>query len=323
MEPEYTKYILGKVNSQQYQSNYNSIPPHLTIKKECYAHSDLITSLLFYQSGNSFISTSMDGYVMDWDTESFDFKNDYYIGHTGLIYGTTDENNYVAVICADGSVSLIDKRSGKYICIETPRRKATKCCFCQNDLVIGYNDGIIKCWNIAQQKFGDTIEQHHKSITSLSSKKNEIMSASTEGTVGIWDVIKKEKRYTFSLDKSIMNCKYVPNGKMLLLLMETGDAFFYKLENNSKSQYFYGFNKINQNSPFDFLTDTREGQFLKKFIVNSDGINSINFWSVETMKCIQSIPTDDITITALSCHPTEMFFITGGDLSDTSIKLWK
>ena len=156
----------------------------------------------------------------------------------------------------------------------------------------------------------------------MSCKRNEILSSSIDGTIGIYDVAKKEERYLIDLNKPITNCKYVPNGKMLLVSIEDGDAFFYKLENGSKSQHFYQFNKSMRNSPFDFLTDTREGQFMKKFVVNAGG-DAINFWSVETMKCIKRLETNNIPITALACHPTEMFLITGGDLSDTSIKLWK
>jgi WD40 repeat protein len=61
---------------------------------------------------------------------------------------------------------------------------------------------------------------------------------------------------------------------------------------------------------------------MKKYIINA-GKQTINFWSVETMKCIQKLSTNNIPITALACHPTQMCMITGGDLSDTSIKLWK
>ena len=111
MEVEYTKYLLGRVNSQQYQTKYNNTPPTLEITKECCSHSDTVTSLMFYQNGNSFLSTSMDGYLMDWDTQIFDFRNDYHINNNGLLWGTTDDENFFASVNMDGSVSLIEKRS--------------------------------------------------------------------------------------------------------------------------------------------------------------------------------------------------------------------
>ncbi|ELP90872.1 WD repeat-containing protein 5B, putative [Entamoeba invadens IP1] len=336
MEPKYTKYVLGRVNSQSYQSSFKSVIPELSCSTENWRFFYL--NMFVYNLKNSFAERksfitiftlklcslkALDGYVMEWDTESFNFTNDFYIGHEGTVNGITDEQNCIAVVCNDGSTSLVDRRFGKIVTLETAKRKSRHCCFCQNKLAIGYDDGIIKFWDIVSQKWGDSIEQHREAITSMSSRKNEIMSSSLEGSVAVWNVEKNEERYHFKLDKPINSCKYVPNGKMILLSTSNGDAFFYKLENNSKSSYFHGFSKNVDCVPFDFLTDTREGQFLKKFIVSSDENRNINFWSVETMKCVATIDTLDSPVTALSCHPTQMILITGGNISDTSIKLWK
>ena len=46
-----------------------------------------------------------------------------------------------------------------------------------------------------------------------------------------------------------------------------GDSYFYKIENNTKSQHFHNFTKCDEVVPFDFLTDTRGKQKLKKFVV--------------------------------------------------------
>ncbi|KAL7720945.1 WD repeat-containing protein [Entamoeba marina] len=323
MEDVLSKYVLGRINSQSFQSNYISMAPKFNVKNEQFCHTDTITSLFFNNDGTSFLSTSLDGYVMEWDTESFDFTNAYYVGHDGVLYGASNEDNLLCVVCSDGGVNLIDKRGMETIFIETPCKRACKCCFTPKELVIGYTDGTIKFWNIGSQKWGDTIDQHKQQITSLSyHKKGEVMSSSLDGNASVWDIKRKEIKYTFHSDKPIGNCKYVPNGKMLLLSTINGDAFFYKLENNSKSQHFQGFSHSKSIIPFDFLTDTREGQGLKKFIVGGSPSNCINLWSVESMKCVQTIQSLDGPVTALSCHPTEMMFITGGNLTDTSIKLW-
>ena len=58
---------------------------------------------------------------------------------------------------------------------------------------------------------------------------------------------------------------------MVLLTTMQGDSYFYKIENNTKSQHFHNFTKCDEVVPFDFLTDTRGKQKLKKFVeVGSD-----------------------------------------------------
>ena len=58
-----------------------------------------------------FIRPSLDGYLMDWDMEMFDFRNDFHINNNGLLWGTTDNENLFATVNKDGTVSLIEKRS--------------------------------------------------------------------------------------------------------------------------------------------------------------------------------------------------------------------
>lgn len=109
---------------------------------------------------------------------------------------------------------------------------------------------------------------------------------------------------------------------MVLLTTMQGDSYFYKIENNTKSQHFHNFTKCDEVVPFDFLTDTRGKQKLKRFVVVGSDSEEIKIWSVETMECVETIKSEEGNIVSLACHPNEMKFITGGDQYDTSIKLW-
>ena len=108
---ELSKYILGRINTQQSESKMEIVPPKFSVKKERCCHTNTVTSLHFNNDGSKFLSTSLDGYVIDWDTESFDFEHAYQIGHDGIKYGITNEDNLISTINQDGSISIVDKRS--------------------------------------------------------------------------------------------------------------------------------------------------------------------------------------------------------------------
>lgn len=219
--------------------------------------------------------------------------------------------------------------------MEAPKRKATRCCFCDGRLVVGFDDGLIKFWDVRVEKWDETIDQHQQEITALCHQNGDVMSASRDGIITVWDTHQGVEKCRYNIGKPMFVasavllltrrecCRYVPNGKMILVTLCDGDAFFLRTDNCTHSQHFHNFTNGVTETPFDFITDTREGHYKRKFVVSSDCSGSVNMWSVETMKCASSMPTASAHMTALACHPTEMLLITGGDISDTSIRLWK
>ena len=204
--------------------------------------------------------------------------------------------------------------------IEFPESKATACCFAENELVVGFSDGMLRVWDVRGQRWSETIDRHQQAITSLTyHRKGEVTSASRDGSVCVWDVRGKEERASVRFEKPITVCTYVPNGRMLLLAFEGDNAFFYKMENGARSPSFEGFPQGEKGPAFDFLTDTREHQS-KRFVACAATEGGVAVWSVETMTVASRFGSGEVT--ALSCHPERMCFVVGG-ASDPTIRLWE
>jgi WD40 repeat protein/energy-coupling factor transporter ATP-binding protein EcfA2 len=159
---------------------------------ELKGHTGKIKSLIFSYDGKFLYSAALDGKVLKWDLTartSIDLATDM-MQITSI--DLSSNNRYLAGINDQGGglVWNPEQATGKFR-IESPGKKIRNIRFKpdQDQIAVGYDDGMVELWDIAGRKKLSEFRAHTGEINDIrfNGKQPQMATAGNDGTLKLWD----------------------------------------------------------------------------------------------------------------------------------------
>jgi len=159
---------------------------------ELNGHSGRIKSLIFSYDGKFLYSAALDGKVLKWDLTartSTDLETDM-MEITSI--DLSSNNRYLAGINDQGRGLVWNpEQSTEKFRIESPGKKIRNIRFKpdQDQVAVGYDDGMVELWDIAGRKKISEFRAHAGEISDIrfSTRQPQMATAGNDGTLKIWD----------------------------------------------------------------------------------------------------------------------------------------
>jgi centriolar protein POC1 len=181
-------------------------------------------------------------------------------------------------------------------------------------LFAGLRTGDVTVFDFLQQKVIKVLKHHTKPIFDIKSadSKNELLVASEDGTVSIWNLNNLELLHKINVSSDTIRCISIsPDEKQVVFGCRDNDLRVYDLVD------------------YSFIT-TLKGHtmavFSAQYSPNGDYILSgsrdaqLKVWDSRSYELIRNIPAHMFAINHIAFHPSQPYFATAS--MDKSIKIW-
>lgn len=181
-------------------------------------------------------------------------------------------------------------------------------------LFAGLRSGDVTVFDFIQQKVIKILNHHTKPVFDIKSvsQKNELLVASEDGTVSIWNMTTLALLHTMTVSDDTVRCIAVsPDEKQVAFGCRDNMVRIYDLED-------YSFIKV--------LSDHTMAVFSIKYSPDGNYLLSgsrdaqIKIWDSRSYKLIQNIPAHLFAVNDIVFHPTKPYFATAS--MDKTIKIW-
>ena len=181
-------------------------------------------------------------------------------------------------------------------------------------LFAGLRTGDIVVFDFIQQKVIKLLKHHTKPVFDIKfvSNKNELLTASEDGTVSVWNIITLELLHVIQVSADTIRCITIePTKKHVAFGCRDNNVKIYDLEDYSYITTLQGhtmavFSAQYAPSGNYLVTGSRDAQ--------------LKIWNTNDYALIQSIPAHLFAINHIAFHPTLPYFATAS--MDKSIKIW-
>jgi centriolar protein POC1 len=181
-------------------------------------------------------------------------------------------------------------------------------------LFAGLRTGDVAVFDFIQQKVISILKHHTKPVFDIKSigHKNELLVASEDGTVSIWNMNTLERLHTINVSGDTVRCMSIsPNEKQAAFGCRDNQVRIYDLEDYTLLKVLHGHImavfSIQYAPTGDYLvTGSRDAQ--------------VKIWDTSTYNLIQNIPAHLFAVNSIAFHPIQPYFATAS--MDKSIKLW-
>ncbi len=181
-------------------------------------------------------------------------------------------------------------------------------------LFAGLRNGNVLVFDFIQQRLLDPIKYHQKPIFDIKSinHKNELLLASEDGTVSIWNLktLQMVHRMQVSTD-TVRSIALTANEEQVAFGCRDGKVAIYNLDDYTLKTTLSG-----HSMPVFAVQYSTTGNYL----VSGSRDAQLKIWDAESYQLIQNIPAHMFAVNSISFHPTLPYFATGS--MDKSIKIW-
>lgn len=240
-------------------------------------------------------------------------------GHQNPIYSLENSQKQGIIFTAGNDKGVVEWRvdAPGFIKVLFPVISSVYALHCPESapvLLAGERSGQVQVFNFEQQKITAVLEYHTLPIFDIKTVKckNEILVASEDGTVSVWDLSSFKMLYNFKVSNQTVRVISVsPDEKTVAFGCKDNSIHIYHLNDYSLKQV------INEHSlPISALQYSPDGQQL----ISGSRDAQLKIWSTLDYSLIQSIPAHLFSIYSIAFHPTLPIFATGS--RDKSIKIW-
>lgn len=181
-------------------------------------------------------------------------------------------------------------------------------------LFAGLRSGEVLVFDFIEQKVIKSLRQHLKPIFDIKSvsHKKELLIASEDGTVSVWNLDTLEIVHSFQVSADTVRCIAIsPDEKQVGFGCRDNQVKIYDLEDYTLIKALHGHTM----SVFS-LTYSVDGIHL----VSGGRDAQVKIWDTATYQLIKNIPAHLFAVNHILYHPTQPYFATAS--MDKSIKIW-
>lgn len=183
-----------------------------------------------------------------------------------------------------------------------------------DQLFAGQRSGEVSIYDFKQRAVINTFIAHEKPVFDLITipAKNEFLTASEDGTVGIWSIADQTLLYRIQVSTDTVRAIALsPDGKHAAFGCKDGIIRIYALDDYALLQTLE-----KHTLPVTSVQYSPDG----KYLISGSRDAQLNFWSRSDYQLQHQIPAHLFSVYAIAFHPTLPYFATASQ--DKSIKLW-
>lgn len=181
-------------------------------------------------------------------------------------------------------------------------------------MFVGLRTGDVAVFDFLQQKVITILKHHTKpvfDIKSVSSKK-ELLVASEDGTVSIWNMATLQLLHTINVSNDTVRCiSITPNEKQAAFGCRDNQIKIYDVEDYSLIKTLHGHTMAVFSLQYSLAGD---------YLVSGSRDAQVKIWDSISYNQIQNTPAHLFAVNSIAFHPTLPYFATAS--MDKSIKLW-
>jgi WD40 repeat protein len=178
----------------------------------------------------------------------------------------------------------------------------------------GLRSGQVLVFDFIQQKLIKSLNHHQKPIFDIKSvnNKKELLIASEDGTVSIWNMDSLELLHSIKVSHDTIRCISIsPDEKQVAFGCRDNAIRIYDLEDYTLIK------ELQSHSMAVFsLQYAPDGSYL----VSGSRDAQVKIWNTTTYELMENIPAHLFAVNYIAFHPTQPYFATAS--MDKSIKLW-
>jgi centriolar protein POC1 len=181
-------------------------------------------------------------------------------------------------------------------------------------LFTGLRSGDVLVFDFIKQQLLPTLKHHQKPIFDIKSanKKKELLVASEDGTVSIWNMETFELLHTLKVSNDTIRCIAIsPDEKQVAFGCRNNQIHIYDLEDYALLKTLHGHTM----SVFS-LQYSPDG----KQLVSGGRDAQVKIWDAASYNLVHNIPAHLFAVNSILFHTSQPYFATGS--MDKSIKIW-
>lgn len=181
-------------------------------------------------------------------------------------------------------------------------------------LFAGQRSGELSIYDFQKQAVTALFQAHEKPVFDVIviPAKNEFLTASEDGTVGVWSLTDHTLLYRIQVSSDTVRAIAVsPDGRHAAFGCKDGFIRIYEL-----SDYSLLYTLEAHTLPVTSVQYSPDG----KYLISGGRDAQLNFWSGPDYQLQHNIPAHLYSVYAIAFHPTLPYFATASQ--DKSIKLW-
>lgn len=240
-------------------------------------------------------------------------------GHQNPIYSLENSQKKGIIFSAGNDKGVVEWRvdAPGFIKVLFPVSSSVYALHCPESaplLLAGERSGQVDVFNFEEQRISAVLQFHKLPIFDIKTivSKNEILIASEDGSVSVWDLSSFKMLYNFKVSNQTVRVISVsPDEKTVAFGCKDNSIKIYNLSDYSLKHV------LDQHSlPISALQFSPDGQQL----ISGSRDAQMKVWSTSDYSLIQSIPAHLYSIYSIAFHPTLAVLATGS--RDKSIKIW-
>ncbi|RYG15037.1 MAG: WD40 repeat domain-containing protein [Chitinophagaceae bacterium] len=238
-------------------------------------------------------------------------------GHQNPIYALANDEQNGNFYSAGNDKGVVEwsLNSMGFVKVKTPVQSSVYCLHSFNDkLFIGERSGAFFVYDLDKQEVVIRVNAHTKPIfdSQVVKHKNELITASEDGTVAVWSLEDYSEIYRFQVSSDTVRCvAFSPDQKEVAFGCKDNIIRIYNLADYSKLKNLEG-HSLGITSIAYHPTG--------KYLISGSRDAQLKIWSVPNYELQQTIPAHMFGIYGIAFHPTLPYFATASQ--DKSIKLW-
>lgn len=181
-------------------------------------------------------------------------------------------------------------------------------------LFTGLRNGYVLVFDFIKHQLVSPLKHHQKPVFDIKSvsKKKELLVASEDGSVSIWNLENFGLLHTIKVSNDTIRCIAIsPDEKHVAFGCRNNQIHVYDLEDYSLQKILHGHTM----SVFSLQYSPDGCQLL------SGGRDAqVKIWDAASYNLLHNIPAHLFAVNSIIFHPTEPYFATGS--MDKSIKIW-
>ncbi|QQL51027.1 WD40 repeat domain-containing protein [Mucilaginibacter ginkgonis] len=240
-------------------------------------------------------------------------------GHQNPIFAASLSQKPGILFTAGNDKGLVEWSLAKqqFIKVMFPVRASVYAICCPEGLplmITGLRSGEVLVFNFIEQKVVMQLRHHTKSVFDIKylAHKKELLIASEDGTVSIWDINKLNLLHVLKVSAdTVRSIAISPDNKLMALGCRDNIVRIYHTEDYSSVAELTG---------HTMAVFTTEFNNTGQYILSGARDAQIKIWDVNTFEPVKNIPAHLFAINHIMQHPTRPYFASAS--MDKSIKIW-
>jgi WD40 repeat protein len=183
-----------------------------------------------------------------------------------------------------------------------------------NQLYVGLRNGELSIYDFTTESVTATFQAHEKPIFDIFSvpEKQEYLTASEDGTVGIWSTLDNALLYRIRVSTdTVRSIAISPDGRHAAFGCKDQFIRIYDLND---------YQLLHELEAHTLPVTSVQYSPDNKYLISGGRDAQLNFWSVPDYELKDNIPAHLFSIYGIAFHPSLPYFATASQ--DKSIKLW-